>query len=180
VDIVANDDEQGARLATEHLIRLGHRHIAHIAGHGAVGEQRRRSFEATMREHGLADTAVVERGDLTEEGGYRATVRLLSRPKRPTAVFAVNDMSCVGALSAAEESGLQVPRDLSLVGYDNTYLSRLRHLWLTTVDNASHDVGRRAAQRLLDRIENPGRAGEVELATPSLEVRGSTAVVGEG
>jgi DNA-binding LacI/PurR family transcriptional regulator len=180
VDIVANDDEQGARLATEHLIGLGHRHIAHIAGHGAVGELRRRSFEATMREHGLADTAVVERGDLTEEGGYRATVRLLSRPKRPTAVFAVNDMSCVGALSAAEESGLQVPRDLSLVGYDNTYLSRLRHLWLTTVDNASHDVGRRAAQRLLDRIENPGRAGEVELATPSLEVRGSTAVVGEG
>jgi DNA-binding LacI/PurR family transcriptional regulator len=180
VDIVANDDEHGARLATEHLIGLGHRHIAHIAGHGAVGELRRRSFEATMREHGLADTAFVEQGDLTEEGGYRATVRLLSRPRRPTAVFAVNDMSCVGALSAAEESGLRVPRDLSLVGYDNTYLSRLRHLWLTTVDNASHDVGRRAAQRLLDRIENPGRPGAVELAAPFLEVRGSSGVVGEG
>lgn len=175
VDIVAGDDEHGARLATEHLIGLGHRHIAHIAGHGAVGALRRRSFEATMREHGLGDSAVVEQGDLTEEGGYRATVRLLSRPRRPTAVFAVNDMSCVGALSAAEESGLRVPRDLSLVGYDNTYLSRLRHLWLTTVDNASHDVGRRAAQRLLDRIEDPERLAEVELTVPFLEVRGSTA-----
>ncbi|MGW7528407.1 LacI family DNA-binding transcriptional regulator [Streptomyces sp. NPDC054783] len=175
VDIVANDDEHGARLATEHLIGLGHRHIAHIAGQGAVGELRRRSFEATMREHGLADTAVVEQGDLTEEGGYRATVRLLSRPRRPTAVFAVNDMTCVGALSAAEETGLQVPRDLSLVGYDNTYLSRLRHLWLTTVDNAGHDVGRRAAQRLLDRIDEPDRPSEVDLATPVLEVRGTTA-----
>ncbi|OIK00893.1 LacI family transcriptional regulator [Streptomyces sp. MUSC 14] len=175
VDIVANDDEHGARLATEHLIGLGHRHIAHIAGRGAVGELRRRSFEATMGEHGLADTAVVEQGDLTEEGGYRAAVRLLSRPQRPTAVFAVNDMTCVGALSAAEESGLRVPRDLSLVGYDNTYLSRLRHLWLTTVDNAGHDVGRRAAQRLLDRIAEPDRPAAVDLATPSLEARGTTA-----
>lgn len=90
-----------------------------------------------MREHGLAAEAVVEQGDLTEEGGYRATVRLLSARERPTAVFAFNDIACVGALSAAEELGLQVPRDLSLVGYDNTYLSRLRHLWLTTVDSAA-------------------------------------------
>ncbi|MCX4997362.1 LacI family DNA-binding transcriptional regulator [Streptomyces longwoodensis] len=175
VDIVAGDDELGARLATEHLIGLGHRHIAHIAGRGAVGELRRRSFEATMRQHGLAATATVEQGDLTEEGGYRATVRLLDRPRRPTAVFAVNDVTCVGALSAAEESGLRVPRDLSLVGYDNTSLARLRHLWLTSVDHAGHDVGRRAAQRLLDRIEDPGRPGAVELAAPALEVRGTTA-----
>ncbi|MGW5651400.1 LacI family DNA-binding transcriptional regulator [Streptomyces humi] len=174
VDIVANDDELGARLATEHLIGLGHRHIAHIAGQGAVGEVRRRSFEATMRAHGLADSAVVAQGDLTEEGGYRATVRLLSGGRRPTAIFAVNDMTCVGALSAAEETGLVVPRDLSLVGYDNTYLSRLRHLWLTTVDNASEEVGRRAAERLLTRIAQPERPAELDLATPFLEVRGTT------
>ncbi|MCQ4081703.1 LacI family transcriptional regulator [Streptomyces sp. RB6PN25] len=175
VDVVAGDDEHGARLATEHLIGLGHRRIAHIAGQGAVGELRRRSFESTMREHSAAGPAVVEQGDLTEEGGYRATVRLLSSPERPTAIFAFNDIACVGALSAAEELGLQVPRDLSLVGYDNTYLSRLRHLWLTTVDNASHDVGRRAAQCLLDRIADPARPAEVVLTTPGLEVRGTTA-----
>jgi DNA-binding LacI/PurR family transcriptional regulator len=174
VDVVANDDEAGARLATEHLIGLGHRHIAHIAGRGAVGDLRRRAFEATMREHGLAGTAVVEQADLTEEGGFRAAVRLLSRPRRPTAVFAANDMTCVGALSAAEETGLAVPRDLSLVGYDNTYLSQLRHLWLTTVDNASHDVGRRAAQHLLDRIADPTRPAGLDLAAPSLVVRGTT------
>jgi DNA-binding LacI/PurR family transcriptional regulator len=174
VDIVANDDEHGARLATEHLIGLGHRRIAHIAGQGVVGELRRRSFETVMREHGIADTALVEQGDLTEEGGYRATVRLLSTPTRPTAIFAFNDIACVGALSAAEELGLQVPRDLSLVGYDNTYLSRLRHLWLTTVDNASHDVGRRAAHHLLDRIADPARPSRTVLAKPTLEVRGTT------
>lgn len=175
VDIVANDDEQGARLATEHLIGLGHRRIAHIAGQGVVGELRRRSFEAVLREHRLDGMALVEQGDLTEEGGYRATVRLLSTAHRPTAIFAFNDIACVGALSAAEELGLQVPRDLSLVGYDNTYLSRLRHLWLTTVDNASHDVGRRAAQHLLDRIADPARPGETVLTTPTLKIRGTTA-----
>ncbi|MEU6096318.1 LacI family DNA-binding transcriptional regulator [Streptomyces sp. NPDC047079] len=174
VDVVAGDDEYGARLATEHLLGLGHRRIAHIAGQGVVGALRRRGFETVMREHGLADSAVVEQGDPTEEGGYRATVRLLAARERPTAVFAFNDMACVGALSAAEQLGLRVPRDLSLVGYDNTSLSRLRHLWLTTVDNGSHDVGRRAGRCLLDRIADPARPSELVLATPALEVRGTT------
>lgn len=175
VDVVAGDDEHGARLVTEHLIGLGHRRIAHIAGYGAVGELRRRSFEETMRAHGLADTARVEPSDMTEEGGYRTTVRLLGRPDRPTAVFAVNDIACVGALSAAGELGLEVPRDLSVVGYDNTSISRLRHVWLTTVDGVGHDVGRRAARCLLDRFDRPETPGRVQLAAPALEIRGTTA-----
>ncbi|MFE9601023.1 LacI family DNA-binding transcriptional regulator [Streptomyces hokutonensis] len=174
VDVVAGDDAHGARLATEHLVDLGHRRIAHIAGQGVVGELRRTAFETVVRERGLTDLATVEQGDLTEEGGYRAMVRLLNAPEPPTAVFAFNDIACVGALSAAEESGLRVPRDLSLVGYDNTYLARLRHLWLTTVDNASHDIGRRAAQHLLDRMANPARPGETVLSPPTLQVRGTT------
>ncbi|MEV5437101.1 LacI family DNA-binding transcriptional regulator [Streptomyces sp. NPDC052682] len=174
VDVVAGDDAQGARLVTEHLIGLGHRRVAHLAGYGAVGDLRRRSFEAAMRARGLADEAVVEPSDMTEEGGYRTTVRLLSRPDRPTALFAVNDIAAVGALSAAEELGLRVPHDVSVVGYDNTSISRLRHLWLTTVDNASHEVGRRAARCLLDRFEHPGAEGGVHLAAPTLEIRGTT------
>ncbi|MFI1035404.1 LacI family DNA-binding transcriptional regulator [Streptomyces sp. NPDC020951] len=174
VDLVANDDEHGARLVTEHLVGLGHRRIAHLAGYGAVADLRRRGFEATMRASGPAEGALVEAGDMTEEGGYRATVRLLARADRPTAVFAVNDMTAVGVLSAAEELGLRVPRDLSVVGYDNTSISRLRHLWLTTVDGAGREVGRRAARCLLDRLERPGGAGRVHLAAPTLEVRGTT------
>jgi DNA-binding LacI/PurR family transcriptional regulator len=175
VDIVANDDERGARLATEHLIGQGHRVIAHVAGPGAVGKLRRRGFEDTMREHGLAGSAIVEPGDLTEEGGYRATIRVLSTRVRPTAIFAFNDIACVGALSAAEELGLQVPRDVSLVGYDNTYIARLRHVWLTTVDNAGYDVGLRAARCLLDRLADGTRPAQVQLTAPTLEVRGTTA-----
>ncbi|GAA5615242.1 LacI family transcriptional regulator [Streptomyces platensis] len=187
-DLVANDDERGARLATEHLIGLGHRRIAHIAGQGLVGELRRRGFETAMRAHGLAGSAVVTSGDGTEEGGYRAAVRLLTPPsapvrpadrpcatQRPTAVFAFNDISGVGALSAAQELGLRIPSDLSLVGYDNTYLARIRHLWLNSVNNASHEVGRRAARCLLDRMERPDAPAGQQLVAPELEIRGSTA-----
>ncbi|WP_229818476.1 LacI family DNA-binding transcriptional regulator, partial [Streptomyces chromofuscus] len=175
VDVVAGDDGRGTRLVTEHLIGLGHRRIAHLAGYGAVGELRRRSFETTMRAHGLAEYAVVEPCDLTEEGGHRAAVRLLARPGRPTAVLAANDIAAVGALSAAEDLGLSVPGDLSVTGYDNTSISRLRHLWLTTVDNAGHEVGRRAARCLLDRMETPGGEGRLHLTVPTLEIRGTTA-----
>ncbi|MFB8775723.1 LacI family DNA-binding transcriptional regulator [Streptomyces broussonetiae] len=174
VDTVAGDDEQGARLATGHLIGLGHRRIAHIAGYGAVGALRRRGFETTAAAHGLAATARVEPSDMTEEGGYRAAVRLLGRPDRPTAVFAVNDTAAVGALSAAEELGLNAPGDVSVVGYDDTSVARLRHVWLTTVDNAAHEVGRRAARRLLDRLAGARGAGEVQLCAPGLRVRGTT------
>ncbi|PJN38908.1 LacI family transcriptional regulator [Streptomyces sp. CB02959] len=182
-DIVANDDEHGARLATEHLIGLGHRRIAHIAGRGPVGELRRRGFEAAMRDHGLAAHALVESGDGTEEGGYRAAVRLLGPARgghRPTAVFAFNDLAAIGALSAARELGLDVPADLSLVGYDNTYLARIRHLWLNSVNNASHEVGRRAARCLLDRMAHPDAPADHQLVTPELEIRGSTAPPPEG
>ncbi|MGW2486366.1 LacI family DNA-binding transcriptional regulator [Streptomyces sp. NPDC001606] len=173
VDVVAGDDEHGARLVTEHLLALGHRRIAHLAGHGAVGELRRRGFETAMRAHGAEP--LTEPGDLTEEGGYRGTVRLLSRAERPTALFAVNDMAAVGALSAAAELGLRVPGDLSVAGYDNTSISRLRHLWLTTVDTSPYEIGRRAARCLLDRFERPEQEGSVRLAAPTLEIRGTTA-----
>ncbi|KUL43891.1 LacI family transcriptional regulator [Streptomyces sp. NRRL F-4489] len=178
VDIVANDDERGARLATEHLLGLGHRRIAHIAGPGPVGELRRRGFEAATRAHGRAADAVVEPGDGTEEGGYRAAVRLLGPARgagRPTAVLAFNDLSGIGVLSAAGELGLDVPGDLSLVGYDNTYLARIRHLWLDSVNNASHEVGRRAARCLLDRMAHPGAPAVHRLVAPELAVRGSSA-----
>lgn len=174
LDVVANDDALGGRIATEHLIGLGHRAIAHISGRGKVGELRRGSFEETMSAHGLAESAVVEAGDHTEEGGYRAAVRLLSSPSPPTAIFGYNDISCVGALTAAEELGLKVPRDLSVVGYDNTYLAQLRHLWLTTVDSAGFEVGRQAATCLLQRIADPGDTGTVILTRPRLEIRSST------
>ena len=111
---------------------------------------------------------------MTEEGGYRAAVRLLSRAERPTAIFAANDLSCIGALSAAAALGVQVPGELSLVGFDNSSLARLRALWLTSVDGAAYAMGEKAARMLLARIEHPDAPRETTLMPPRLEVRGSS------
>lgn len=125
VDAVANDDLLGASLATRHLIELGHRRIAHVSGRvsgtgNVVGKLRQRGYEDTMRAGGLGEYIRVEPGDFTEDVGYRATVRLLNSAQPPTAIFAVDDMTCLGAQSAASEMNIGVPGRLSLVGYDNS------------------------------------------------------------
>jgi DNA-binding LacI/PurR family transcriptional regulator len=173
--VAASRDRVGTELAVNHLIGLGHRRIAHLAGSlGAVADLRRRSYLGTMAANGLADSALLEPCDMTEEGGYRGAVALLGRPDPPTAIFAVNDITCVGAMSAAQQLGLRVPHDVSLVGYDNTSLAQIRHLWLTSVDNASAEVGQLAARALLRRIADPGTAATERLIRPTLQVRGST------
>ena len=95
-------------------------------------------------------------------------------PERPTAIFAANDLSCVGALSAAAALGVRVPAELSLVGFDNSHLARLRALWLTSVDGAAYTMGQRAARMLLARIARPDAPREVTLMPPRLEVRRSS------
>jgi len=180
-DVLANDNHLGAALAVRHLIELGHTRIAHISGLPSVaGKLRMHGYEDTMREAGLGERVWVEAGDMSEEGGYRAAVRLLSGAEgaqRPTAIFAANDLTCVGALSAAVALGVRVPAELSLVGFDNSVFARLRALWLTSVDTAALEMGHRAAQLLLARIEHPDTPGQVQLTPPRLEVRGSTGPV---
>ena len=175
IDVVVNDDWVGIDLAVDHLAALGHRRIAHLAGSfAAVADVRRRSYEAAMTAHGLHDEVLIEPSDMTEDGGYRAAVRLLARADRPTAIIAVNDIACIGAMSAAQELGLLVPQDVSLIGYDNSSLAQLRHLWLTSVDGASDEVGRVAAAALLRRIADPAAQSTEQLIRPTLRVRNTT------
>jgi DNA-binding LacI/PurR family transcriptional regulator len=173
VDVLANDNHLGGTLAVRHLIEFGHSRIAHISGLPSVaGLLRMRGYQDTMRAAGLVVN--VESGDMSEEGGYRAAVQLLSRAGRPTAIFAANDLTCVGALSAAAALGIRVPEELSLVGFDNSNLARLRALWLTSVDGTAYAMGQQAARILLARIEHPDAPGQTELIPPRLEVRGSS------
>ena len=108
-------------------------------------------------------------------GGYAAAGRLLGRSERPTAILAFNDVACVGALSAADDHHLAVPQDLSLVGYDDTYLARIRHLSLTSVDNGNFAVGAQAAKFLLQRLDGGSQPQRVYLHQPTLCIRRSTA-----
>jgi DNA-binding LacI/PurR family transcriptional regulator len=177
VDVLANDNRLGATLAVRHLVSLGHRRIAHLSGlPSAAGGVRMQAYKDAMLSAGLGGQVRVETGDMTEEGGYRAAMRLLALTgaERPTAIFAANDLSCVGALSAAAAAGVRVPEELSLVGFDNSHLARLRALWLTSVDGTAYAMGQRAAGMLLARIERPDTPREVTLMPPRLEVRGSS------
>lgn len=176
VDVVVDDDQHGAVLAVEHLVGLGHRDIALIdGGTGAGAAERRAGYRSAMMAAGLATHVYVEPGDFTESGGYEGARRLLSSRKRPTAIFASNDQSAVGALNAIIEAGLSVPDDVSLMGYDNTALAALRHISLTTIHQPRNQIGEMAMKAVLRRIERPGLPARRHVLAPKLVVRSTTA-----
>ncbi|WP_369046681.1 LacI family DNA-binding transcriptional regulator [Sinomonas sp. P10A9] len=174
-DVVAGDDALGARLATEHLIRLGHRSIGHLTGSSGPGAQRRRGYEEAMQAAGLDPLVFGERGGTSEADGYAAACALLDAHPGITGVVAANDVMAVGALAALRERGLTVPADVSVVGHDDSPLAAYRYLALTSVDGHSREVGAESARTLLARFEDPGMPPHRKLLEPSLVVRGSTA-----
>ncbi len=176
VDVVVDDDFRGAVLAVEHLAGLGHRDIALIdGGQGAGAAERRSGYRAAMAGAGLTPRIRIEPGDFTEGGGYEGARRLLSGPRLPTAIFASNDQSAVGALDAINEAGLRVPQDVSLMGYDNTALAALRHISLTTIHQPRNQIGKMAMKAVLRRIEHPGSPARRHVLAPKLIVRDTTA-----
>jgi DNA-binding LacI/PurR family transcriptional regulator len=173
-DCVANDDAEGARLATQHLLDLGHRAVGHLTGAGGIAALRRASYQATMAQAGHAPV-VTGSGGTTEEDGYVAMRDLLDACPDVTGVFAANDVMLLGALAALRERGLAVPDDVSVVGYDNSPLAASRYLALTTIDDRSVDVGVHAARAILARQADPDRTPSQVLLSPALVRRGSTA-----
>ena len=134
------------------------------------------TYVAVMNEAGLEPR--IERTDMTEEGGYRAGVRLLAHAEPPTAVFAVNDISAIGMLSGRRRTQSGCPPSSFHWSGTTTHTSPgSGTIGSTTVDNASHEVGRRAAHALLRRIETPNREAAIELIPPHLQVRGSSGPV---
>jgi DNA-binding LacI/PurR family transcriptional regulator len=176
VDVVVDDDFAGAVLAVEHLAGLGHREIALIDGGGGAGAaERRAGYTSAMEAAGLSSQIRVEPGDFTESGGHESAHRLIAGRRRPTAIFASNDQSAVGALNAIIEAGLHVPEDVSLMGYDNTALAALRHISLTTIHQPRNQIGEMAMKAVLRRIQRPGSPARRQVLAPRLVVRATTA-----
>ncbi len=156
VDAVFIDDRGGARLAVEHLLGLGHGRIAHIdGGHGPGASLRRATYVELMRSHQLASQVRTARGDYTEPGGEVAAEKLLRGRSRPTAIFAANDLTAIGAMAVARRLGIAVPDELSIVGFDDTWVASCGVVSLTTIEQPRQAMGAAAIELLVRRLKEP-------------------------
>jgi DNA-binding LacI/PurR family transcriptional regulator len=170
---VSVDDGAGIRLAVEHLVALGHRDIAHVAGPGQMlhASHRRAAFDETVTRTGVR--ARVASTDFSAADGARATQQLLDAATPPTAIVYSNDQMAVAGLGVAQRRGLNVPADLSITGFDDTEIGRHVHPALTSVTTDARGWGALAARTLLEAI---GGAAPRHLTRPdpTLTIRSST------
>ncbi|MBD9494140.1 LacI family DNA-binding transcriptional regulator [Ensifer sp. ENS01] len=173
------DNVAAAEAAVDHLIALGHRRIAHIAGPlpEVMALRRRDGYRAAMKAAGLAVPEGYEvRGDYLLESGEACASDLFALPEPPTAIFAANDEMAYGAIHALRRLGREVPGDVSVVGFDDLYLSKAFYPPLTTVSQPRADIGRTAMSQLLNVLSDGDVAAEPAIVLPTtLNIRGSTA-----
>lgn len=176
---VVNDDSRGIALAVDHLVGLGHRRIAHVAGPPrlSTGAVRRASFVAAARAHGLpaSEDWIAEATSYSIAAGVPAAAALLDRQPELTAIVAANDLLALGCYDELARRGLACPRDVSVTGFNDMPFADRFAPPLTTVRIALRTMGSEVARVLLAEIANPrARKQQVRLA-PELVVRGSTA-----
>jgi LacI family transcriptional regulator len=175
---VDSDNAQGTGLLLDYLFGLGHRRIGFVTGPLAElnSLDRLRRYRRELRARGIPlDEQLVEAGDWTLESGQAGLERLLSLRRPPTAVCFSNDQMAIGALKAAHDLGVRVPRDLSIAGYDDIHLASFTTPALTTVRQHIGTVGDRVAELLLERMEDGRREPRRIVLAPELVVRASCA-----
>ncbi|HWR16892.1 MAG TPA: LacI family DNA-binding transcriptional regulator [Terriglobales bacterium] len=176
-DSVTSDHEAGAYAATEHLIQLGHERIATITGplSGTSALARLQGYRRAMKSARLPipPTFVLE-AEFNKSAGHEKAVQLLQSRTRPTAIFAGNDLIAIGVLAAVHEAGLECPRDVSIVGFDNLDESDMTQPTLTTVDQFAYQLGAQASQTIVDRMKHKRNAACQVVLSPELRVKQST------
>ncbi|MRS03678.1 LacI family transcriptional regulator [bacterium] len=171
------DDIFGAGIAIEHLVNLGHRAIAFINGpqswHSA--KERLEGYKVSLKKHEInfIQDWVTHR-DWEIEGGYKGAQELLQLSNRPTAIFAANDLMALGAIYAIQDAGLRVPQDIAIVGYDNREFSWIVRPNITTVEMPVYEMGRIAAEILLQQILDGTRENEEVKVKGELIIRDSS------
>lgn len=175
MDTLCNDETYGAELVVQHLTELGHTRIAHIdAGTAPGAPQRRRGFADAMSARGLAP--ITFEGDYNEDAARKASVQIMELSEPPTAIFAANDLGASGVIAHLRDIGTHCPKEVSVVGYDDTVLAGLGAISLTTVRQPMKMYGERAAELLIERI-NGREVAKHELIRPELVVRSTTGPV---
>ena len=177
---VRTDDAKGIREAVAYLVELGHREITHVDGGADPGSaDRRRAYRTAMRSHGLSDHARVIAGAHTEGAGAAAAHTMLADAALPTAVLASNDRCALGLLDGFTRAGIDVPGQLSLIGYDDSRLSDNPRIDLTTVHQDAEAMARHAVRLAVEMVEEQKHGHTDVVLEPTLIVRGTTAAPGQ-
>lgn len=178
IDVVRDDGARGVREAISHLISLGHRDIVHVDG-GALpaAPERRYGYQTAMRKHNLHEKIRILPGDYTEESGVRAAQKLLAEDSLPTAVIAANDESALGLIETLIRAGVDIPSDVSVIGYDDSRLARLPFLNLTTVKQDAARMAESAVHSATRRLEDEAAGTRHIVLPPALIVRQTTGPV---
>jgi len=179
-DIVSADNVEGAFQATRHLLGLGHDRIGIITGPMGVAtsQDRIEGYRRALSELGIASSPdLIREGDYRERSGYAGAMELIKLSDPPTAIFACNDLMAVGALHALEESELQVPGDVSVVGYDDITVASVARPRLTTIAQPKYEMGAIACRMLIDRLRAPGDPYQTVMLRPQLVLRESAAMM---
>ncbi|WP_460450872.1 LacI family DNA-binding transcriptional regulator [Alsobacter sp. SYSU BS001988] len=177
LDFVGSDDVYGVQLAIDHLVSYGHTRIAMIGGNDgtSTGRARHRGYEAALKRHGLPiDPALIYKDFGTRRTGLAGVQTVLDLPQPPTAAFCFNDLTAFGALLGLRHRGREAGVDFSIVGCDDVQEAAQWYPALTTVRNHHAEMGRRAAEMLMERIEHPELPPRRFLIKPELVVRAST------
>jgi DNA-binding LacI/PurR family transcriptional regulator len=177
VPAVGVDERASGYIATQHLVDLGHRRVGFVAGPEHVLSTREKAAgrEAALRVAGLGDDGLVAHGSFTVGGGREALAALLERSEPPTGVICSSDLMAIGALLEAGQRGLQVPEDLSVVGFDGIDAASWTRPALTTIEQPIGDIADTAIGALLTMIKEPERALPAYVFRPKLRVGASTA-----
>ncbi len=173
---VISTNRIGALSAMEYLIGLGHRRIGFIGGRTDLQSaiRRRLGYEDGLRQAGLPiDPELIQEGDFSRQLGFTCTQKLLGLPNRPTAIFASNDQSALGAIDAATQAGLGVPEDLSIMGFDNIPEASYILPALTTIDQSIEEMGYVATELLIKLIQGQPLNQQVYKVGTKLVVRES-------
>jgi DNA-binding LacI/PurR family transcriptional regulator len=178
-DVVNMDNIYGATIATQYLIDAGHTEILHVTGpgNGYESNKRRVGYEATMKSAGLKSDVIV--GDWTIAKGFEVGVKISKLKKRPTAVFCANDHLALGMMKAFSEAGIDVPGDISIIGFDNIPEANYLIPALTTVGQNFDELGSNAIEKMLLQLRNSSKK-EAVMIKPALVLRSSTREIKSG
>jgi len=175
------DNFAAAKVAVNHLLTLGHRRIAFVSGpaDSPISVDRRHGYETALKQAGITPaTSLVAPGDFSMEAGVRAIESFLARTQKFSAVFCSNDEMAIGAMRALATHGLDVPGDVSIVGFDDIRFARYTSPALTTIAQPKNEIGREAMRMLIELLNDPSTPVLKRVLSADLVVRGSTARYG--